>query len=78
IEIAVVTLILFVRSVKDRPCGDDSIRVGPLLDVVFRNLMEHYRQTYEDFALRLDVIVHLADETERIRRLFDEHSTILR
>ncbi|KAH7711301.1 hypothetical protein AAVH_21384 [Aphelenchoides avenae] len=54
VESAVLTLILFIRSVKVQICVD-GVRVGPLLDHVFRNLALHYRQTYEDYALRLDV-----------------------
>ncbi|KAH7696497.1 hypothetical protein AAVH_36430, partial [Aphelenchoides avenae] len=58
--------------------GDDRVRLDPLLDSAFRNLTEHYKQTYEDYALRLDVIVHMADEIERTQRLFDEHVIVLR
>lgn len=60
VESTVLTFILFIRSADLH--GVDSAHLSAMLNEVFRNLAMHYQQSYEDYALRLDVIVHMADE----------------
>ncbi|KAH7698416.1 hypothetical protein AAVH_34491, partial [Aphelenchoides avenae] len=56
----------------------DSFPLVPLLDGVFRELKRHYEQSYEDIALRLDNIVQLVYELQRVRHHYEEHVIVLR
>ncbi|KAH7717646.1 hypothetical protein AAVH_14927, partial [Aphelenchoides avenae] len=56
----------------------DTFPLAPLLDGVFRELKRHYEQNYEDIALRLDDIIQLAHELERVRHHYEEHVIVLR
>ncbi|KAH7708904.1 hypothetical protein AAVH_23842, partial [Aphelenchoides avenae] len=77
-EYAVLTLILLVSSVRKYVQQTDSFPLAPLLDGVFRELKRHYEQNYEDVALRLDNIIQLAHELERVRHHYEEHVIVLR
>ncbi|KAH7705207.1 hypothetical protein AAVH_27591 [Aphelenchoides avenae] len=75
-EHAVLVLILLVRTVT-KIFGSVLSPLSSLLNTAFRNLKEHYEQTYEDFALRLDRVIHIADEFQRFQRIFDEHLVLM-
>ncbi|KAH7712361.1 hypothetical protein AAVH_20325 [Aphelenchoides avenae] len=75
-EHAVLVLILLTRTVT-KTFGFEISPLSSLLNTAFRNLKEHYEVTYEDFALRLDRVIHLADEFQRFQRIFDEHLVLM-
>ncbi|KAH7712358.1 zinc finger protein [Aphelenchoides avenae] len=76
-EHAVLILILLARTVQ-KLVGPKESPLTPMLNALFGDLNKYYEQTYEDFALRLDRMVHLADEFQSIQYLFDEHVVLLR
>ncbi|KAH7702772.1 hypothetical protein AAVH_30062, partial [Aphelenchoides avenae] len=75
-EHAVLVLILLARTVT-KLFGSEQSSLSSLLNTAFRNLKDHYEQTYEDFALRPDRVIHLADEFQRFQRIFDEHLVLM-
>ncbi|KAH7723956.1 CRE-NHR-53 protein [Aphelenchoides avenae] len=77
-ENAVLTFILLVNSARKLVEPSDDFPLASLLDSVFRGLKKHYEQNYEDVALRLDNIIQLAHELQRVRHMFEEHVIILR
>lgn len=66
-ERAVLVFILLVRTVQ-KLTGPKLSPLRATLNAVFCDLKEHYERSYEDFALRLDRVVHLADEFQVLIR----------
>ncbi|KAH7718162.1 hypothetical protein AAVH_14365 [Aphelenchoides avenae] len=77
VEHAVLTLILLVERARKLASNPDKFPFASLVNDVFRELHKHYEDNYEDTALRMDQLVLLALEIQRVSRLFEEHVVVL-
>ncbi|KAH7718159.1 hypothetical protein AAVH_14362 [Aphelenchoides avenae] len=76
-EQSVLTLLLLVDRCRKIISDGDKFRFTSLINESLRDLHKHYEQQYADTALRLDQLVQLAQEIQRVSRIFEEHIVVL-
>ncbi|KAH7709942.1 hypothetical protein AAVH_22773 [Aphelenchoides avenae] len=76
-EVSAMTVILLDISTRKLAWSGEN-PVAPLLTAAFRNLEQHCRENYREFAVRLDNLIQLAHDFENLRHMYDEHNAVMR